>query len=423
MRKVEKPCFIMLCKNKTEKECLDRGLFGDKEWRLNYLKSIKQGDIGFLLNVSSNELLGVFEAQGTVQLNIENEAWSGEFPAQVRVRLVGELQRIRDASSNLQKIIEMREIRRDPYSYKVPVQNTWGPEITKKVLSLFTKIPEEIFEGREEIGIIPEPVLKDVAGLYEIKNFVYQRIIAPFEDEERAYKLGLRIGGGILLFGPPGTGKTLIASATSKSIQAKFIEITPSVIIGYPGEAEKRIETIFAGLEKEPRAVVFLDEAEWILCKREEQTSSVMQRITPVLLAQLSRIFKEKRRPIIIIAATNKPEMIDPAFLRPGRFDKIFFVDLPDKSARVEILRLQLRNRAHNLTDDDLQEIADKLDGYSGADIEGIIENAAFMSFERKDDKITKDDVLSLIEHTPPSVSKDEIQIMIDWAKQRGVKV
>jgi transitional endoplasmic reticulum ATPase len=339
------------------------------------------------------------------------------------VRLVGELQRIRDASSNLQKIIEMREIRRDTYYYKVPVQNTWGPEITKKVLSLFKKIPEEIFEEREEIGVIPEPALEDVAGLDEIKNFVHQRIIAPFEDEERAYKLGLRIGGGILLFGPPGTGKTLIASAIAKSIQAKFIEITPSVIIGYPGEAEKRIENIFVGLEKEPRAVVFIDEAEWILCKREDQNSSVMQRITPVLLAQLSRIFKEKTRPIIIVAATNKPEMIDPAFLRPGRFDKIFFVNLPDESARVEIIKLQLKNRVHNLTENDLQEIANKLDGYSGADIEGIIENAAFMAFERKNNKIMKEDLLSVITHTLPSVAQDEIQKMIDWAKQRGLKV
>lgn len=278
----------------------------------------------------------------------------------------------------------------------------------------------------EEVGIFPETALEDVAGLNDVKDFVYQRIIAPFEDEEKAYSLGLRIGGGMLLFGPPGTGKTLIAMSIAKSIQAKFIDISPSVIVGFPGEAERRLENIFAALDKEPRAVVFLDEAEWILCKREDQTSSVMQRIIPVLLVQLSRIFKQKTKPIVVIAATNKPQMIDPAFLRPGRFDRIFYIGLPDKNARKDIIKLQLRNRAHQIEDSDILEIAEKLEGYSGADIENIFEESAFKAFSRRESgaaRITKDDIIEVIERTPKSVTPNEEKLFKEWAKERKLKI
>jgi transitional endoplasmic reticulum ATPase len=422
------PCFFAICTDKTEKECLEKGLFGDREWRLPYLKSIKKGDFGFLLNISKDQLLGIFAAESEAKLNIEPNAWGGEFPAQVKVKLLGELQRIKEATDKLEKIIELREIKKEPYPYKVPSKNTYGPEITEKVLSLFdtSELQRAAAPQPEEVGIFPETALEDVAGLNDVKNFIYQRIIAPFEDEETAYSLGLRIGGGMLLFGPPGTGKTLIAMSIAKSIQAKFIDISPSVIIGYPGEAERRLENIFAALDEEPRAVVFLDEAEWILCKREDQTSSVMQRITPVLLAQLSRIFKQKTKQIVVIAATNKPQMIDPAFLRPGRFDRIFYIGLPDKKAREQIIRLQLRNRAHLIEDSDIVEIAEKLEGYSGADIENIVEEAAFKAFNRRTSgaaRITKDDIVEVIEKTPKSVTPNEVQLFKEWAKERGLKI
>jgi transitional endoplasmic reticulum ATPase len=422
------PCFFMLCRDSTENECLEKGLFGDKQWLLPHLKSIKKGDIGFLLNVSKDQLLGIFAAEGEAKLNIDPNAWGGKFPVQVKVKLLGELQRIKKATDKLEKIIELKEIKRDPYPYKIPSKNTYGPEITEKVLSLFdtSELQRAAVPQPEEVGIFPETALEDVAGLNDVKDFVYQRIIAPFEDEEKAYSLGLRIGGGMLLFGPPGTGKTLIAMSIAKSIQAKFIDISPSVIVGFPGEAERRLENIFAALDKEPRAVVFLDEAEWILCKREDQTSSVMQRITPVLLAQLSRIFKQKTKPIVVIAATNKPQMIDPAFLRPGRFDRIFYIGLPDKNARKDIIKLQLRNRAHQIEDSDILEIAEKLEGYSGADIENIFEESAFKAFNRRksgETRITKDDIVEVIERTPKSVTPNEEKLFKEWVKERGLKI
>ncbi|MEO0275305.1 MAG: ATP-binding protein [candidate division WOR-3 bacterium] len=246
-----------------------------------------------------------------------------------------------------------------------------------------------------------------------------------FEDEELSYKLRLRVGGGILLFGPPGTGKTLISQAIAKSIAAKFIEISPSIIAGYPGEAEKKLEKIFNDLEKEPRAVLFLDEAEWILSERTGEGSTIMTRVKPLLLSLLSKIFKEKTKPIIVIAATNKPELIDSAFLRPGRFDKIFYVSLPDEKARIEILRLQLKGRDHDLTDEDIREIAKKLEGYSGADIENIIDESAFEAFKegkikklkKEDIKIKKEHIITIINKTRKSVNEDEVEKIEKWAR------
>ncbi|MBN1216048.1 MAG: AAA family ATPase [Candidatus Lokiarchaeota archaeon] len=425
---LEVPCFLMICSQLTEKECIEKNLFGDYENRFFALKSINKGDVGFLLNVSQNKLLGIFIAEGPAKLNIEPKAWNGKFAAQVKVKLVGNKpQEIFKASEKLEKFIKLKEKKKEGYPTKIPYQNTYGPEITEKLLSLFevTKFSKVFQPYPKEIGIFPEINLEDVAGLDEVKNFIYQRIIAPFEDEEKAYSLGLRIGGGMLLFGLPGTGKTLIAMTIAKSIQAKFIDISPSIIIGYPGEAEKRLENIFRTIEKEPRAVVFLDEAEWILCKREVQTSSVMQRITPVLLAQLSQLFKQRTKSIIVIATTNKPEMIDTAFLRPGRFDKIFYIGLPDKKAREKIIKIQTQKRFHKLTNNEIEDLSQKLEGYSGADIENIIEESAFLAFtRRKEDNsaISKKDVDKIIEQIKPSVTFDERQKVEKWAKERGIK-
>jgi len=389
---------------------------------------IKKGDIGFLINISKDEIIGIFEAVEPARLNIVPEAWGGRFPAQINVKLITkEYKRIDRATFRLNSILELREVKRDKFAYKIPKQKTYGPDVTNKVLELF-KVDDDFYlnlEMYDDLGLFLQYKLEDVAGLGEVKKFIYQRVIAPFEDEELASKLRLKIGGGMLLFGSPGTGKTLIAMAIANHIQAKFIDISPSVIIGYPGEAEKRLENIFHELEKEPRAVLFLDEAEWILCRREDQTSSVMQRVTPVLLSQLGRIFKNKNKPIIVIAATNKPQMIDSAFLRPGRFDKLFYIGLPDEDARVEIIKMQLRDRPHDLTEAQIKKVAKRLEGYSGADIEQIIEEAAFLAFESKDYdndvKITIKHINEAIDKTPKSVSEEEVRSIEEWARMRNV--
>ncbi len=167
-------CFILLCTNDTEKECLERNLFGDVEWRIQYLTEIRAGEIGFMINLSKDELIGIFEARSEGQLNIEPDAWGGRFPAQVRVQPMSKIQRIPNAISVLAKIgIKMKKLRSGAQVPQFPVH---GQEVAQKILSHFREpVPKEkkhpprgdiipIAPGKQTFG--------DVIGLDDVKGFI-----------------------------------------------------------------------------------------------------------------------------------------------------------------------------------------------------------------------------------------------------------
>lgn len=270
----------------------------------------------------------------------------------------------------------------------------------------------------------------DVAGLDDVKTSIRERLVEPALDPELADRYRLRVGGGLLLFGPPGTGKTHLAHAAAGELDAWYEEISPSVIRGYPGEAEKAIENLFYQLFQKPRAVLFIDEAEALLATREKQTSSVMQRVTPVFLRQFSLLRRHNDRPLLIIAATKAPWDIDPAFLRPGRLDRAFFIGLPDRRARVALLKIALRSRPIEQALDEeatLEVLADALDGFSGADIEQIIDQVAFEAFRRakrsgNDVLIKSNDILTVAASWPKSVAKESLDNYEEWATKMGIR-
>jgi hypothetical protein len=301
MAKIER-CFIMLCKNDTEQECLERSLFGDVAWRLQYLQEVKPGDIGLLLNVSKDELIGVFSARSEAQHSIEPEAWGGRFPAQVRVQLTGKIQRIPNAAATLKKVgIELTSLKSGA---PVPKFAVHDQETAERILAHFRE-PVSVktsTAGRIQAEVVIGEKLKfeNVVGLLNVKEFIRKRMVDPVVDLESAQRYYLRLGGGLLLYGPPGTGKTLVAQATAGEIDAQFVELSPSIIRGFPGDPEKKIEELFRNLLKNPRAVVFLDEAEALLATRDFQTSTVMQRITPILLAQFAKLARHRFKPIIV---------------------------------------------------------------------------------------------------------------------------
>lgn len=136
-REMDVPCFFMLCNDRTEKECLDRMLFGDRANQFESMRAIQAGHFGFLLNMSTNELLGVFQAKGPAAMNIDRHAWAGKFPAQVRVKQVGGLQRVPEAVGKLSSIVELRALETASDVYVVPTSKTHGGNITDGVLSLF----------------------------------------------------------------------------------------------------------------------------------------------------------------------------------------------------------------------------------------------------------------------------------------------
>jgi transitional endoplasmic reticulum ATPase len=203
----------------------------------------------------------------------------------------------------------------------------------------------------------------------------------PMKHPELFERLGIEAPKGVLLHGPPGTGKTLLAKAVANETNAHFISITGPEIMGkYYGESEERLRQIFEEAEKNAPSIVFIDEIDSIAPKREEVTGEVEKRVVAQLLSLMDGM--ESRGKVVVIAATNRPNAIDPALRRPGRFDREIEIGVPDSKGRLEIL--QIHTRGMPLTEDvDLQKLASSSHGFVGADLGALAKEAAMRSLRR----------------------------------------
>src|SRR5215213_3850213 len=227
----------------------------------------------------------------------------------------------------------------------------------------------------------PSIKFDDVAGLDDVKEDIRLKMIYPFQHPELAKRFGVRPGGGVLLYGPPGTGKTMLARATAAEVDATFFRISPADIMSkWVGEAEQNVKKLFDAATAEPRSIIFIDEIESLVPARRDEGSSVMQRVVPQLLQGVEGFDKQAGRPILLMGATNVPWQLDPAILRPGRFDEKVYIPLPDFPARRKMLDLYLSKRPVDPAVR-LDELAAKLEGYSGADIKYICDRAATVPF------------------------------------------
>lgn len=227
----------------------------------------------------------------------------------------------------------------------------------------------------------PRLRLADVAGLDDVKEQIHLKLIYPFTHRAAAERFRIRAGGGILLYGPPGVGKTYIARAIAGELQAAiFVAKASSLMSKWFGEAEKNIAALFAAARKEERAVIFLDEVEALVARRGGSNSSVMPRVISEFLAQTQSIGDEGGGAVLLLGATNEPWAIDPAALRPGRFDELIYVGLPDDVARLRLLQLNLRERPL-AADVNLTALTARTAGYSGADIAYICTRASQRAF------------------------------------------
>lgn len=438
-------CSIWQCTEQTLDECLNKLLFGEPSTspRLKQTSLPKKGDLCFLLNLTDGTLFGVFIAESDIG-DFDPDAWEGRPFKQIRVRPLGEVKSISFGSRSkaFEKLeecgVRMGLSRR--YG-KAIIHFVHTPEVTRKILEFFPDealgaVPRENEEDRFFKIVPAREGLNQVAGLEPVKRFIRERMIEPFLYPNIASRYRLRVGGGILLFGPPGTGKTLIAKATAAELEATFLEISPSVIRGFPGDAEQRLEQLFEEAFRKPRVVIFIDEAEALLCERGNQTSTVMQRVVPTLLSLFSKV-SQQNLPILIIAATNRPEDIDEAFLRPGRLDVRLLVGLPDLNARMEIIRMNLTGRPHNFDENSIRELAKKLEGWTGADIKDLIDKAAFECYRRcrkpqtEDEEVSEDSLVpispeivnSLADKMSPSVRPEDYQRYLEWNQKFGTQV
>jgi len=234
---------------------------------------------------------------------------------------------------------------------------------------------------KEAAGQIPKVTYEDIGGLSDEVKKVREMIELPLRHPELFERLGVEAPKGVLLHGPPGTGKTLLAKAVAGETNANFTSIGgPEIMSKFYGESEERLREIFKQAEENAPTIIFIDEIDSIAPKREEVTGETERRVVAQLLALMDGL--ESRGKVVVIGATNRPNALDPAIRRPGRFDREIEINIPNRDGRLEIL--QIHSRGMPLAKDvDLEKLADLTHGYAGADLSALCKEAAMHSLRR----------------------------------------
>jgi len=222
---------------------------------------------------------------------------------------------------------------------------------------------------------------EDIGGLGDAVARVREMIELPLRHPELFKRLGVEAPKGVLLHGPPGTGKTLLAKAVANETNSNFFTIGgPEIMSKYHGESEERLRNVFQEAEKNAPSIIFIDEIDSIAPKREEVTGEVERRIVAQLLSLMDGM--KSRGKVVVIAATNRVDAIDPALRRPGRFDREIEIGVPNRDGRLEVLQIHTRGMPLD-KDVDLQRLADISHGFVGADLQALAKEAAMRALRR----------------------------------------
>jgi transitional endoplasmic reticulum ATPase len=290
-------------------------------------------------------------------------------------------------------------------------------------------------EGKKEVSDIH---YEDIGGLGRELQLVREMIELPLRHPEIFERLGIQPPKGVLLYGPPGTGKTLIAKAVANEVDAHFISLSgPEIMSKYYGESEKGLREKFEEAEQNAPAIIFIDEIDSIAPKRAEVQGEVERRVVAQLLSLMDGL--KGRGQVIVIAATNLPDSIDPALRRGGRFDREIEIGIPDKKGRLEIF--QVHSRGVPLDDDvKIEEFANSTHGFVGADISLLVKEAAMHALRKvipriKIDedipnevldqlKVTNEDFAQARKHVEPSAMREVLVEVPDvtWKQVGGLE-
>ena len=261
--------------------------------------------------------------------------------------------------------------------------------------------------------LIESPNIKwsDIGGLEEVKLNLKEAVELPLKNPKAFERLGIRPPRGILLYGPPGTGKTLLAKAVATESEANFISVKgPELISVWLGESEKGIRKIFEKARQAAPTVIFFDEIDSIASRRglDMGGNKVTERMVNQMLTEMDGL--EELHQVIVIAATNRPDLMDPALLRPGRFDRIVFAGVPDKEARLKILQIHTKNMP--IKNVDLDQLAEMTDGYVGADVEALAREAAMIAMRKNPDtdEVTMEDFNEALKKVKPSIRMQDVE-------------
>ncbi len=289
-----------------------------------------------------------------------------------------------------------------------------GEELPKDVLEKLV-VKKEDFENalkvvepsamREVLVEIPKVKWDDIGGLEEVKQQLKEMVEWPLKYPESFEKLGITPPKGILLYGPPGCGKTLLAKAVANESGANFISVKgPELLSKWFGESEKKIRELFKRAKQVSPCIIFFDEIDALAPRRGLGMHEATERIVSQLLTEMSGI--EEMKNVVIIAATNRPDLIDPALLRPGRIDRFVLVPAPDEKGRLEILKVHTRKMP--LKNVDLKELAKRTEGFSGADLEALCREAAMNALREniKAKEVTKKHFEEALKKITPSIDQ-----------------
>tara|TARA_Y100000590_G_scaffold388039_2_gene462059 strand:- start:3675 stop:5900 length:2226 start_codon:yes stop_codon:yes gene_type:complete len=289
------------------------------------------------------------------------------------------------------------------------------PEVLEKMevrMSDFRQAIKEIEPSalREIYLEVPEVSWEQVGGLDEVKERLKESIEWPLTKPDVFDHFGINPPRGIVLFGAPGTGKTLIAKAIANEAKANFITIKgPELISKWVGESEKAVREVFKKAKQSSPSIVFLDEFESIAGMRRATDgagSDVMNRVVNQLLSSMDGV--ESMEGVIVVAATNRPEMIDPALLRSGRFERVLHIPPPDSKSILEILKIHTESMP--LGKFKLSDLASQLTNYTGADIEAICREAALIAMRANRKTVSKKHFEQAIERVRPTVTDEMMQ-------------
>jgi transitional endoplasmic reticulum ATPase len=259
---------------------------------------------------------------------------------------------------------------------------------------------------REVMVEVPQVKWSDIGGLMKVKEDLIESVEWPLKKPEVFKRMGIKPPAAILLYGPPGCGKTMLAKAVASESEANFISIKgPELLSKWVGESERAFREIFKKARQTAPTIIFFDEIDAIAPRRGGNYGShVTETVVNQILTEIDGI--ERLKDVIVVGATNRPDMLDPSLLRPGRFDRLVLVGLPDKRAREEILRVHTKGMP--LKGLSIEDLARKTEGYSGADIEALCREAAMTALREDTNalEISERHFEKAFDEVKPSVSQ-----------------
>ena len=273
---------------------------------------------------------------------------------------------------------------------------------------------------REVMVQVPNIGWADIGGLDDAQMKLREGVELPLRNPQAFHRLGIRPAKGFLLYGPPGTGKTLLAKAVAKEAEANFIAIKSSDLLSkWYGESEQQISRLFARARQVAPCVIFIDEIDSLVPARGSSGNEpqVTARVVNTILAEMDGM--EELSSVIVIGATNRPALVDPALLRPGRFDELVYVGTPTEDGRAHILKIHTRNMPL-AKDVDLAAIAKETDRFTGADLEDVVRRAGLVAIRARGEKVKTVTAADFTEALADSRATVTAEMEAEYAKMKG---